>query len=73
MVNQIIYMRPDGRMPEFVGNRKNFVAPGSGTALSDQSCLINETRKESSERIKSLGSMIQIMKSAFYQQLETWS
>lgn len=67
MVNQIINMRHDGKMSEFIGSRKNFVAPGSGTALSDQTCLINETPKESSTRIKSIGSMIQIMKSALHQ------
>lgn len=70
MVNQIINMRHDGRMSEFIGSRKNFVAPGSGTTLSDQTCIINETPKESSARIKSVGSMIQIMKSALHQQLE---
>ena len=42
---------------EIIGSRKNSVAPGGGTALSDQTCLINETPKESSAKIKSVGGI----------------
>ncbi|KAJ9690088.1 hypothetical protein PVL29_012642 [Vitis rotundifolia] len=55
--NQTFNMCSDGRMSEIIGSRKNSVAPGGGTALSDQTCLINETPKESSARIKSVGGI----------------
>ena len=42
---------------EINGSRKKSVAPESGTSFSDQICPINETPKESSARIKSVGGI----------------
>ena len=47
----------DGIMSEIIGSGKNFAALGDGTPLSNQTCLKNETSKESSAGIESVGDV----------------